>query len=82
MKWQKIKSAPKDGTEIQLATMLKWTKLSLDKNEPRIGTGFYNAGAFWWDESSYVWRNRLGQFIVTPTHWMPLPEPPTTQGEV
>jgi len=76
MKWQPIETAPKDGTEIILGIKLRWNKLSLDKHECRIGTGFYCAGAYWYKNDAKIWRNRVGQNTLNPTHWMPLPQKP------
>lgn len=75
--WQSIESAPKDGTEVVLGIPLKWGKASLDKKDDRVGTGFYNAGAYWWDSKHYVWRNRIANITTQPTHWMPCPELPS-----
>lgn len=85
MKWQPIETAPKDGTEIILGIKLRWNKRSLDKHECRIGTGFYCAGAYWYKNDAKIWRNRVGQHTLNPTHWMPLPDFPmgsTVAGEV
>lgn len=76
MTWQPIETAPKDGTEIILGIPLKWGKMSLDKKDDRVGTGFYNAGAYWYDKKHFVWRNRVANITTSPTHWQPLPPPP------
>lgn len=76
MQWQPIETAPKDGTEIILGVKLRWNKLALDTLESRIGTGFYCAGAFWYLPEKSIWRNRIGQHTLQPTHWMPLPKQP------
>lgn len=67
--WQQIETAPRDGTVIDL-----WA-------------GARRADCFWWvsedcDDDSH-WRQEYAEvggcsFAVdaTPTHWMPLPEPP------
>ena len=73
MKWQPIETAPKDGTEILLLIPLDWQSSTII--EPRIGKGRYVATGWFTCEG---WLNRLGQWVneETPTHWMPLPEPP------
>lgn len=76
MEWKTIESAPKDGTEILLGVNLKWNKISLDKKEPRIGSGFFCAGAYWFDAKSNVWRNRIANFVTAPKAWMPIPAEP------
>ena len=66
--WQPIESAPKDGTRVLL-----WTG-----NLSALPTGtemVWSATVGWWDrEMSHQWIHGSG---VDPTHWMPLPAPPT-----
>ncbi len=71
--WQPIETAPIDGTEILLKIPLQW-----EEPQGRIGSGDY-VSAYWYDESSDFWMNRLGNCIslYRPTHWMPLPKPPS-----
>lgn len=73
--WQPIETVPRDGTEILLKIPLQW-----EESKGRIGSGDY-VSAYWYDKSSVRWMNRLGHWISLdrPTHWMPLPEPPTTK---
>ena len=66
-KWQPIETAPKDGTKV-----LVW--------RPSIGTHYEepkeliaHADVDVWVEGNW-WRSRCNQ---QPTHWMPLPAPPT-----
>ena len=70
--WQPIETAPRDGTEILLKVPLLW-----EEPQGRIGSGDY-VSAYWYDESSEYWRDRLGQWVLLdrPTHWLPLPKPP------
>ena len=70
--WQSIETAPRDGTEILLKIPLQW-----EEPQGRIGSGDY-VSAYWYDESSEFWVNRLDNWIslYRPTHWMPLPKPP------
>lgn len=79
--WQKIETAPKDGTVIDL-----WTKRHF---ETGIAGRMTNCR---WHKP--LWDRRLGPFqddvppnhrcwcdgglnaVADPTHWMPLPKPP------
>lgn len=78
--WQPIETAPKDGTDI----------LVHDNDAPGLPTGRADAcwagntavAAWWSDDSSighwvcYMDRVSDPDLHFTPTHWMPLPEPP------
>lgn len=67
--WQPIETAPKDGTMV-----LIWRKL-----EKGIGGDFpAHAAVDEWRGNSW-YRTRPGQ---QPTHWMPLPSPPTHQTSI
>ena len=63
MEWQTIETAPKDGTNILLYVF---------SHEPDYGVGYWN-GDYW---SMTVHADRLYDEFGSPTHWMPLPEPP------
>lgn len=74
VQWQPIETAPKDGTRI-----LVW-----------LGAPWSNAQAVRWFESWQNWQTEdfpdeydeyCGIGSELPTHWMPLPHPPTTEGE-
>lgn len=70
--WQPIETAPKDGTRILL--------LGKEYGEPKVSIGAYQDNKVWSDESSttddgYGWYGH-DNWSPTPTHWMPLPEPP------
>ena len=58
--WQPIETAPKDGTVIQL--------FDPDHFKESSGQFMGNYDEGWYSEH-YDW-------ILNPTHWMPLPEPP------
>ena len=67
--WQPIESAPKDGTRI-----LVWLK-PLSQHE-KINT---DAQHSWVDKAHWTKFNGGGWVhyqLGTPTHWMPLPNPP------
>lgn len=77
MKWQDIKSSPKDGsrfdvwakhwlTTIDKFTYMRFTDCDFSPNSDSIRT---------WDSSGAKHLFDLGWH---PTHWIPLPEPPTT----
>jgi hypothetical protein len=75
MSWQPIETAPKDGTEVLLFIPVNWGETF--QEVPRIGNGNHVEAA-WYNPTRRLWLNRLDQWIKeqTPTHWMPLPEPP------
>lgn len=84
-KWQPIESAPKDGTEILLGKdiasvwivrngrWVNWRDWCPAPTEP----GEQVDG--WWCYRNSVAQEML-EGIYEPTHWMPLPEPPS-EGE-
>ena len=62
--WQPIETAPKDGTTHILVLDDGWFCISA-----------------WWDDSErneggQCWKSSQWHSWLTPTHWMPLPEPP------
>jgi len=63
--WRTIDSAPKDGTEILL-----WGMCERDGSYYAADT---NLG--WWYED--MWHTRQIDEGIDPTHWMPLPPPPS-----
>lgn len=74
--WQSIENAPKDGTRILACrlyddgdfniTTTSWGICSAQQD------GFVaNSGKPWWRAYGEE------KLIPTPTHWMPLPEPPS-----
>lgn len=65
--WQPIETAPKDGTVIDI-----WTT-----NRGRIVNVAYTLDDF---DGTYYWGCENGG-VYEPTHWMPLPDSPTTQPE-
>ena len=60
--WQKIETAPRDGTLI-----LVWRKSNneLGYDHLRLSVDYFKHGA-WWESRR----------DMPPTHWMPLPPPP------
>jgi len=69
--WQPIESAPMDWTDV----------LVFSPSHEDTNTG----GVFcaWYDPEAEGWYAHQAQdlFGLEPTHWQPLPEPPTTKGE-
>lgn len=75
--WQSIEAAPKDGSKILLADYSGLTDYGIkngmwiasgyweDSEEPRLADGHWTDGIKW---------------LYSPSHWMPLPEPPATSG--
>lgn len=59
--WRPIETAPCDGTEILL----------YEGFQPHIGAGY-------WNTADAEWRSSCGNSALwkSPTHWMPLPDPP------
>lgn len=76
--WQTIDTAPRDGTEVRLASTLNWGEFSRDPLEPKVGSGFCDMGAFWYVTDADRWRSRIGFYVQNPTHWMPLSQLPAT----
>lgn len=75
-KWRPIETAPKDGTSILIFG--KWDGEISDwrKVWPQSGV------AAWQDnEWSAVLTDIYGVWCALPTHWMPLPKPPTQERE-
>jgi hypothetical protein len=77
MDWQPIKTAPKDGTEF-----IAWGYYNGTIDSMPSGPTW--TGLRWWVDHQYpkgIWSQTLpgpmrsGSFH--PTHWMPLPAPPT-----
>ena len=66
MQWQDIETAPKDGTEV----LICWFN----------GVQHYQVERVWWNGTQ--WGNDYQTFTEregwAPSHWMPLPEPPTS----
>lgn len=66
--WQPIETAPMDGTELLLSGP-SWNGMKPDE-PPYFAVGLWQSGA---------WREgEDGSRLWSPTHWMPLPEPPVS----
>lgn len=75
--WQKIETAPRDGTPILLfspaSRMDDPTNIVVGKFET------YGADNEWWAFCEEVLADIAGRIEPEPTHWMPLPPPPSEQ---
>jgi hypothetical protein len=60
MLWQPIETAPKDGTRVLIADSNVWMAVAT----------FWPCNMYWTDDTI------SGLKLNSPTHWMPLPEPP------
>lgn len=79
--WQPIETAPRDGTKVLLCRAL-----NADGRPMGNAFGIFCQVAAWWSEENHG----EGEWVVycdmpqdpwlhfEPTHWQPLPEPPTT----
>jgi len=77
--WQKIESAPKDGSEV----LGFWSYLYPDDKSPTAGMDVisWQTDVFRGSEMS-GWRDRDGMCADGVfTHWRPLPEPPSPTEE-
>ena len=71
--WQPIETAPKDGTVICLAGYC-------DDDTWAVGSRWF----FWadyWRKYREPFGEGFGRGTPAPTHWMPLPPPPTAEKE-
>lgn len=72
LEWQPIETAPKDGTNFLGG---RW-------NTGEFGHVYWSSLVCWWRDShngggNVGWVTQPGAFAWnSPTHWMPLPEPP------
>lgn len=73
MDWQPIETAPKDGTEILTC--------SFEVTQKPDGSSliWYDCEVVHWvdyEERGGWWNGDVIRYPDSPTHWMPLPEPP------
>ena len=76
MDWQPIETAPRDGTRVRLGHALS---AEFDKPAHSFGSTYGAWDGKRWTLSSFfiVPGGRFGMMSSEPTHWMPLPPPPT-----
>ena len=77
MKWQPIKTAPKDGTVV-LLFYHECTRANVGRFIDRqiIEYGVPKESVTFWRVIENNWVDRHWGDWPTPTHWMPLPKPP------
>jgi hypothetical protein len=70
--WQPIETAPKQKV------ILLWALTDTDTGNWKMAAGYWMPG--YGDEpGEWTWDgHRLKSYDAQPTHWMPLPEPPTS----
>lgn len=75
MTWQPIETAPKDGTSVLIAVGATGEDKCV--GEASVDT---DSGRWWWANShGEYWAEEIDIRWGWPTHWMPLPEPPTKE---
>ena len=65
--WKPIETAPKDDKQVPL-----WNPDNPHGEWPYMGV---------WDAIRQAWTVHVDGQIIYPTHWMPLPDPPTAEEE-
>lgn len=80
--WMSIESAPKDGTDVLVMYMHIDTQIVHNAFYAAESDGWEADSVGWWSyEHSEVSRVHLTDWM-TPTHWMPLPQPPIEKGRL
>ena len=69
--WQPIETAPKDGTLVLLFQLVPPRMTGADHDIPHIYI------SSWWKGNDLNPPNWKDHFLGQPTHWMPLPKPPS-----
>lgn len=87
-KWQPIETAPKDGTPVDLWCVNEVDAIRIEDGSHPVGvrlTDCWWEGEWmrlmddgYWDPVEGEPGGAYGLPPWTPTHWMPLPEPPAT----
>lgn len=70
IEWQPIDTAPKDGTPMLVYGRWQGELHDIDDN-PDIYHVCFDCGSY-----CVVGGEYYGSYVMGPTHWMPLPEPP------
>lgn len=77
--WQDIGTAPRDGTEVLLFTH-HGGDVFCEEPFDAVQIGYWDEGN---NKPGTVWHREPGwhqEKIGEPTHWMPLPSPPSKEG--
>lgn len=70
--WRDIATAPRDGTDCVL-----WDGRRARFGSWRVDEGFASKEPMWLDDSYDDFSCGFASVPITPTHWMPLPPPPS-----
>lgn len=70
--WRPIETAPRDGRLLMLACVGKWTGVGRVTASVVQGNSWFQGGV-----DVIAWEPSNRDVRDTPTHWMPLPAPPT-----
>lgn len=80
--WQPIKTAPKDGTPIDVWVpgefAERWCDVAWAKSRHQCISQYCDSCPA--DLDVYGWRDPLSDERLEPTHWMPRPEGPASTG--
>jgi len=82
LRWQPIETAPKDGTRVivsKFAWVVREVQDIFREDAERIWHLCFVTTAHFLSDKSY-WTDGLER-LVEPTHWMPLPDPPSSSKE-
>lgn len=72
--WRPIETAPKDGTEIILFAIEE----GFEDEGPSVWIGSWSTTA-WYGPAWTAYEHRSETEYLTPTHWLPLPSPPSAK---
>lgn len=78
--WQPIETAPRDGTKILVCRRFPFDCWHYDVAKWAIKREHISGWAKKVGEYSERYDENWEWFEIRPTHWMPLPEPPTLTG--
>lgn len=73
--WRPIDTAPKDGTPVDL-----WCQPTGISTGPGRVTDCWFSGGNWWQYDEHG-DDQCRSGVHNATHWMPLPPPPSKEGE-
>jgi Protein of unknown function (DUF551) len=82
MDWQPIETAPKDGTLVLVCNTLDNGTITSIDGKIAVARYAYHLDGLEesiWEYGTYYSENSTGNqgaYLISATHWMPLPEPP------